>query len=84
MAGTTQEAQIRLLEKRKAITSPTLLTSKDDSMDEVKQIIEGIKVKQMPKKTETKMEEIGAILPGSRVFIKKNLAAYSQYLAEHD
>jgi len=36
------------LEKRKAITSPTLLTSKDDSMDEVKQIIEGIKVKQMP------------------------------------
>ena len=33
--------------------------------------------------SEIRKEEIGAIFPGSKVFIKKNIAGFSQYLAEY-
>ena len=32
---------------------------------------------------EIKSDEIGAVLPGSKVFIKKNLAGFSHYLSEY-
>jgi hypothetical protein len=32
---------------------------------------------------EIKSNEIGAILPGSKVFIKKNIAGFSDYLAKY-
>ena len=32
---------------------------------------------------EIRSEEIGAILPGSKVFIKNNIAGFSQYLCDH-
>lgn len=32
---------------------------------------------------EINIKELGAIMPGSTVFIKKNIASFSQYLAEY-
>lgn len=32
---------------------------------------------------EIKINKIGAVLPGSKVFIKKNIAGFSQYLSEY-
>lgn len=32
---------------------------------------------------EIKLNKIGVVLPGSKVFIKKNLAGFSQYLSEY-
>lgn len=31
---------------------------------------------------EIKLEELGGILPGSKVFVKKNIAAFAQYFDE--
>ena len=31
---------------------------------------------------EVKISEVGALLPGSKIFIKQNIASFSQYLAE--
>ena len=33
---------------------------------------------------ELSIKKFGALLPGSRVFVKKNIAGYSQYLFEHE
>jgi len=32
---------------------------------------------------EIKLKKIGAILPGSKVYIKRNIASFSQYLSEY-
>jgi len=32
---------------------------------------------------EIKTNELGAVLPGSKVFIRKNIAGFSQYLSEY-
>lgn len=33
--------------------------------------------------SEIKTDDVGAVLPGSKVFIKKNIAGFSQYLHEY-
>jgi hypothetical protein len=36
-----------------------------------------------PEFEEIKIKNLGAVLPGSKIFIRKNIASFSQYLVEH-
>jgi len=64
----------------------TVLKKIDNDVDEKGFIIDS-KTKEKVQcidSDEVKLFSLGAILRGTKVFIKKNIASFSQYLSEHE